>query len=86
MNFLGLSFYRDEKPYEKTLTQNLKNLIFVNSKKIQTARISKPSIGIAFGLAIQRVLLMSLTYCDYNFVSHSIPEKRSNEITFGTSS
>ena len=52
MNFLGLGFYRDEKPYEKTLTQNFKILIFVNSKKIQTALISKPSIGIAFNLAI----------------------------------
>ena len=52
MNFLGLGFYRDKKPYEKTLTQNFKNLIFVNSEKIQTALISKPSIGIAFGLAI----------------------------------
>jgi len=52
MNFLGLDFYRDKKPYEKTLTQNLKNLIFVNSKKIQTALISKPTNGIAFDLAI----------------------------------
>ena len=86
MNFLGLSFYRDEKPYEKTLTQNLKNLIFVNSEKIQTALISKPTNGIAFNLVIWRVLLVSLTYCDCNFVSLSIQEKRSNEITFGTSS
>ena len=47
VNFLNQGFCRDEKPYAKTLIRILKNPIFVNSEKLQTALISKRPIGIA---------------------------------------